>query len=393
MTTAFETELTATLQELADEVGTGADELATVAYRDGRRLRRRRTVLTAVASVVALAVLAVPAVTAAVLHDDSTTAAARTRVSTTVTLHVAALPGMAADMSQVRDVLRKRFAGAGLPATISSTTSGEIEVTIKGRVPTARIEPLIVPAHLQLRTVLNSVSDIGPNSPVPAPAVGVNIPTLAQVQAKLGSAYQVAAGVTDPSLVTQAIETRLAPFATLSPAEVSVLPPVMQFAVPMISCSQLLARPYGSTLGPAASSQIVACERNGNGPMTKYLLDVAKVGSADLAGAVAADNIGGSPVNVPGWEIDLSLNGPGEQKWSNLTAQLFAEADPANNTYKEVAIMVDSTVLTAPQITAQITGPITISGGFTKATATSLANLLRAGALPVALSVTSVSVS
>ena len=385
MTTAFETELTATLHELADEVGTGPDNLATTAYRDGRRLRRRRTILTTVASVIALAVLATPAF-AVIAHRNAIVAGSGTR--TTITLQAAALPGATADMRHVQDLLGKRFAAAGLPATISTTASG-LQIVVHGNVPMAKIESLISPSQVEFRTVIDSFADTTPqNAIVAPPATDAAPPTLAQVKAKLGSAYQIAAAITDPSTVTPTIAAGLAPFATLTPAEVSVLSPAMQFAIPTISCAQLSARPYGSTLGAALSSEIVACERDDNGVSEKYLLDVATITSADIAGAEAGDNVGGAGGGAVGWQVSVSLNGPGQRKWSNLTAQLMAESDPATNYYKQVAVVIDAQVITAPQILAQIPGPMTISGGFTKTSATSLANLVRYGALPVALSVT-----
>jgi len=165
----------------------------------------------------------------------------------------------------------------------------------------------------------------------------------------------------------------LAPFYKLTPDEVAVLPAQMQFFVPTITCAQLNARnPQYMTDDRFLNQQVVACDQTT--PDTKYLLDAAKVQGTDIGSASANYD----PVNYAstgGWTVNLQFKGSGQSKWSNLTA---AEVG------KQVAIVLDNQVVSAPTIQQVINGPAVISGtGITADTAHTLATQLKYGALPL----------
>ena len=163
-----------------------------------------------------------------------------------------------------------------------------------------------------------------PTSPAAAGATpsptGALLPAQEAVLAKLGNAATVAAGI-DPLSVADgqtsvssdpATMAQLEPFASLTPAEVAALPFNMQFVVPQITCKTLNERPAGSIQD--VNQPAVACEDGGS---TKYLLDVSKVVGTDLANAAA--NLDTSPGG--GWKVDLTFNGAGSDKWTNLTRE------------------------------------------------------------------------
>ena len=99
------------------------------------------------------------------------------------------------------------------------------------------------------------------------------------------------------------------------------------------------------------------------------------VDGADLTDAQAATN-----PQSGGWVVNFTFNGHGASRFADVTA---------NNIGKRFAIVLDRAVISAPVIQSVIPGGRgQIEGGnFTAASATTLALLLRAGALPAPLDV------
>ncbi|GAA1335892.1 protein translocase subunit SecD [Actinocatenispora thailandica] len=205
---------------------------------------------------------------------------------------------------------------------------------------------------------------------------------LAKVQKKLGATYQLAQQVTSPDQVAQGgaqAEQALKGFRKLSPAEVSVLPTTMQFNIPQISCKQLNNRPAGSI--DNENAQVVSCDSG-----QKLLLDKAKVLGTDVKSAdYTYDNQAG------GWKVTLSFKGKGQSKWTNLTKEAYdnsgktkcEQAALGAEGHCRVAIVLDTKVVSSPQITSVIAGDAEITGGFSQSQATLLANQLKFGALPL----------
>ena len=108
---------------------------------------------------------------------------------------------------------------------------------------------------------------------------------------------------------------------------------------------------------------------------TKYQLSEVKLTGDRIksARAVYQTPSGGTP----GWAVDFTLTGEGATEFGALTTALVG---------KQLAIVLDSTVISAPTIQSPITGGSgVITGNFTKERAQSLAAVLQAGALPVEL--------
>jgi preprotein translocase subunit SecD len=217
-------------------------------------------------------------------------------------------------------------------------------------------------------------------------ATGEGISNLADVEKKLGpTVWAAAQGVTDPTTVTpgSALATQLAPFAKLSAADVAALPPSMQFAIPLISCAQLNNRVAGViTTDKSLTAQVVSCGDDGSGEQ-KFLLDAAAVHGEDVSSASAAFEAGGQGQPALGWVVNLSFKGKGQAAWSNLTSKLYNDYS-SDGQYRQVAVVLDNVVVTAPQIEAAIPGPAVISGGsLNQASSKLLATQLKFGALPI----------
>ncbi|MEO5834857.1 MAG: protein translocase subunit SecD [Nakamurella sp.] len=78
-----------------------------------------------------------------------------------------------------------------------------------------------------------------------------------------------------------------------------------------------------------------------------------------------------------GWAVSVNFKSDGASKWAAYTTQ-NATAQ------KAVAFVLDGEVITAPTIQSAITTATQITGSFTQATASGLANSLKLGALPLA---------
>ena len=73
-------------------------------------------------------------------------------------------------------------------------------------------------------------------------------------------------------------------------------------------------------------------------------------------------------------EVSMSMNSEGAKKWANLTRE---------NVGKSIAIVLDGYVVSAPVVRQEIKGgSSSISGNFTQAEATDLANILNSGKMP-----------
>jgi preprotein translocase subunit SecD len=225
-----------------------------------------------------------------------------------------------------------------------------------------------------------------PASPTATPSAIAGAPTLAEVKAKLAKispdAYAIASGLTSPSGVTdQAMYDKLKPFSTLTADEVAVLPAVMQFSVPTISCIQLNGRNSGYlTDDDYLKQKITACDDSATAP-TKFQLDVAKVKGTDVDSASAVYDL--QQFTSTGWGVQLNFKSSGQQAWTQLT-QDAKNAEAQDGSQHAVAITLDAEVISAPNIISVISGPATISGaGIDDKVAHQLANQLKFGALPM----------
>src|SRR5262249_47601870 len=134
-----------------------------------------------------------------------------------------------------------------------------------------------------------------------------------------------------------------------------------------------------------ANAQVVACEGQG----IKYVLDVAKVQGTNLTKVAAQLNQQGA------WVVNFNLNGSGQKAFGDLTSRMYSKYYPTHSVLDQFAIVLDGKVVSAPVVQSPITtgsGQITGPGGtFTHKQATSLTNVLKYGAVPLAFVPQSVS--
>ncbi|WP_327009512.1 protein translocase subunit SecD [Dactylosporangium sp. NBC_01737] len=250
-------------------------------------------------------------------------------------------------------------ASASAPASASASASASAKPSASASAAASSAAPSSVAPSA-------SASASGSAAPVPADVAQLR----AAVQKKLGDSVMAAAAQeTAPvDLAADPAKAQLyAPFKTLTPEEVAVLPAGVQFNIPFVTCDKLNNRPVGSIRTP--EQQAVACE-----PGTKYMLDVAKVLGTDVSKADSSiDSTNGK------WIVTMSFNSKGQDRWTNLTREAWNNGTDS----KQVAVVLDNTVVSAPVIESVIPGDARITGSFTKRDTELLANQLQYGALPL----------
>ena len=315
-----------------------------------------------------------------------------------------------AELERTRAVMLDRLAAFGFgDATITIGGDQSLTVTVPGH-HDPELRTLLRPAHMRLRQVLNSVPDRLDNStttitspeppartapPVPPAPPGTTEEERRQrVIDKLGPAYETAQRLDDPNQIPPeqrtTIEQSLAPFASLTPAEVAVLPSEIQFSVPTIHCVPLDARPASSIRDIGV--QATACGED-KGVQAKFLLDTSAVTGEDVEDA-SYDN----DPRMGGWFIILifktdntvpGLSGSGQDRWATLAQ------DVDGGDQRQIAVVLDNRVVsTLPAASAPSTSGVTrdgaeATGTFTEDEARSLTARLRYGALPVTFAVAS----
>ncbi|HEV7871055.1 MAG TPA: protein translocase subunit SecD [Modestobacter sp.] len=273
---------------------------------------------------------------------------------TTVTLTARTPDGKApdpADLELARQIIEQRVNGLGV-AEAEVVTEGKSNIVIS--VPGdngEKARELGATAQLRFRPVL-----AGPEPAAPAAATSSAAPTDGATPTD-----GAAATPTDSAAATPTDSAA----ATTTPAPDPSAPPVTQ---------EQAAAEYATLTCDATTTQvdraddyIAACSDDG---AAKYLLGPAVLEGTDVTNAAA-----GTRPATGEWIVTLDLNNSGSGAWADFTAA---------NVGKSVGITLDGRVVSAPNINSAINGGQTeISGSFTQATATDLANQLKYGALPL----------
>jgi len=131
----------------------------------------------------------------------------------------------------------------------------------------------------------------------------------------------------------------------------------------------------------ATNAQIVSCDSSGG----KYALDVAKIPGTQIATASAQLSTTSNQ-----WEVLVTLKGAGTTAFANLTSEQATKYYPDASTNENdfyldtIAVVLDGNVVTAPETNGAIPGgTFQVTGNFTQAQATQLANVLTYGSLPL----------
>jgi preprotein translocase subunit SecD len=155
----------------------------------------------------------------------------------------------------------------------------------------------------------------------------------------------------------------------------TVTPSDPNYAAQQTTCSQPDQQDtQACSLEALRDQQVTYLGKDGS---TKYVLGPVEITGDAISSAKATFDSGSQTSVGSGWQIDFTLTGPGSTAFGDATTRLVG---------KQLAIVVDRSVISAPTVQSPITnGRGVITGSFTENRAKDLATQLNAGALPVEL--------
>jgi preprotein translocase subunit SecD len=271
---------------------------------------------------------------------------------TTVTL-TARTPGGQApdreDLELARQIIEQRVNGLGVAeAEVVTEGDSNIVISVPGDDGESARE-LGATAQLRFRPVLDAAAALPADaSATPTdPAAPTTDPAAPTTDPAAPTDAVADPNAPDPDAPTVTLEQATAEFATLTCAADAV-----------------------STEVDRPEDHITACSEDA---AAKYLL-----GPAVLEGTAVTDATAGTETGTGAWVVNLDFNNQGSGIWATYTTA---------NVGNQVAITLDGRVVSAPTINNAINGGTTqITGDFTQEDATTLANQLKYGALPLTFS-------
>jgi preprotein translocase subunit SecD len=157
----------------------------------------------------------------------------------------------------------------------------------------------------------------------------------------------------------------LIPADPQDPAAAAAAQQALQQAMASVTCAPGAVDPLVGNDDP--TKPLVTCDTKGT---EKFLLAPEFMPGTDISGASATYD-----TQSGGFVVNLSFNSAGTKIWGDFTSQ---------NVNQRAAFVLDTEVVSAPNIqVAILDGNTQISGSFTQADATNLANVLKYGSLPL----------
>jgi len=325
-------------------------------------------------------------------------------------------------------IIRQRVDSSGLTeAEITSSGGNNIIVSLPGdpAEQAGAVELVSQSAQMRFRPVLAvasgapvpaaSLEGSDPAATDPAPPAATDAATPAATDAPAPAATESAQGSRLPGALLAATDPAAAPAATdpaapaatdpaapaatdpaapaatdaatpsaspTDPSDLAQVTPELGAAFQALDCSNPVQ--VGRELDDDPAAPVATCSSDGT---AKYLLGPVEVEGTDIDDATAGlgTTSTGAPTNE--WVVNLSFDSQGGDEFRTTTTRLFGLESPRN----QFAIVLDGTVVSAPSVNSPITdGNAQISGTFTQETATTLANQLKFGALPISFTQQSV---
>jgi preprotein translocase subunit SecD len=312
-----------------------------------------------------------------------------------------AKPSKAA-LTQAVTIIRSRVDSFGVAEAEVATAGNNIVISVPGKQDKNILDTVKKTAQLRFRRVLlsGSGSPVPLTSPTPSPSGSASPSTS-------GSPSPSASATASPkkkqknqnSVIPRAFKaTSTSPTATPSASPSAVPSPAVTSAptaatgigvVPItgalqqqfaaLDCTQK-AKVQKELQQPGADTPkktLVTCSDDG---AEKYILGPSVVLGTEVKSASAGLAQSSQGVSTGGWEVNLSFNGTGRKLFGNVTREMVTQTGDLNR----FAIVLDGLVVSAPTTQGAITdGNAQITGSFTQAEATNLANVLKYGALPL----------
>lgn len=248
--------------------------------------------------------------------------------------------GSPEQLQQAVEIIRQRIDSTGV-SEAQITTSGDsaIIVSVPGNTSTALEDLVSQSARMVFRPVLVASSG-----------------ATATVATKGKPSTPIATSSASPT----------------NPSDLNNVDAATQASYEQLVCS----KDFKITGNPVDSKPLVTCNRD----MTeKYILGPVEVDGTEISDAQANTETVGQ-VSTNNWLVNLTFKSKGSTQFADTTTRLFGLSDPRNR----FAVTLDGLVVTAPKVDGVISGgQAQITGTFTQQEATSLADQLKYGSLPI----------
>ncbi|ADG78555.1 Protein translocase subunit SecD OS=Tsukamurella paurometabola (strain ATCC 8368 / DSM / CCUG 35730 / CIP 100753 / JCM 10117 / KCTC 9821 / NBRC 16120 /NCIMB 702349 / NCTC 13040) OX=521096 GN=secD PE=3 SV=1 [Tsukamurella paurometabola] len=242
------------------------------------------------------------------------------------------------ELEQARDIINQRVNGLGVAGSEVKINGSNLVITVPGE-DGDQARTLGQTARLLVRPVLSAVpATPQPNAPAP--------------------------DLTNPDTAKKALLDAKA-------ARQSTDPAAQQKAASQLNCDA--TDPLAGNDDPKLP--LVTCGKLENDPKNPQPRMVYTLAPSIIDGQSIKNASSGIPQNQAQYVVTLEFTGDAAKAWADYTS---------NNRGKQAAFVLDSQVITAPQINEPITGGQTqISGSFNQQSAADLANVLKYGSLPL----------
>ncbi len=341
---------------------------------------------------------------------------------TTVSLEAQAPKGVssaqfASDMTQAQNIMESRVNGAGFTeAQVQQQGSNIINVAVPGANTQKVVNLVGTTAQLLFREVLliapNTATAATP-TPTPTPSASTKATATPSATASPKATASTKAKVTispnavtpdsagharllaahakasaTPSASTAATPTPSASATTTSglsttadgSGNAALLTPHIKTLFDKLNCASQNWKAevgYTGTQYNNPNSQTVSCG-SVNGVLYKYALAKSVVQGKQIKSASA-----GLASTSVDWQVNVNFRPAGATAWGNLTTMMFNKYG-TSSALDYLAMVLDGQVISAPVVQgAMNTGTAEITGSFTQDQATTLANQLSYGALPL----------
>ena len=299
-------------------------------------------------------------------------------------------------LNQAVSIIRNRVDSFGVAESEVTTAGNNIVISIPGKQDKNILATVQQTAELRFRQVL--VSGAGSATPVPSAspsptASGTGTPSSSTSGTPSPSPTTSTNNAVVPKALRKSVRAATTPTPTptgsaSAPAPTTPVPtapsadgitPALQQQFLALDCGDV-EKVRSELRTPGADDPkkpLVTCSEDG---VEKYILAPAEVLGTDVKSASATLQTNNQGLATGGWVVELNFTGSGKKKFADVTRRLFAEKGDKNR----FAIVLDGLSVSAPATNGVITnGNAEISGNFSQAEATDLANVLKFGALPL----------
>ena len=264
----------------------------------------------------------------------------------------------AEQLNQAVSIIRQRIDASGVSeAEINTQGSQNIVVSIPGIPDDETLRRIESSAKLEFRPVI--YTQAAPTSTTSSTPTPTPTPTPSPSLATTSTASPTNAS--DPNWVSPALFQQYQDFAckSLDTLQTNVAP---------------------------ADQPLITCQSDGS---AKFILGPVEVAGTTIADATSGLITSSQGVSTGQWGVFITFDSKGTAEFAKVTERLFG-FDPKTDVRNRFAIVLDGKVISAPTTQGIITdGKPQISGSFTQASAKTLADQLKFGALPISFTVQS----